>query len=96
MENEAKTFLKTFRLDADVKIIENTNEKRTNSEIFREESKDADLTIFGIPPIDENTAGDYIKNINSLLNEVGTALLVNASSYFEEIKSAEDDEIQGN
>jgi amino acid transporter len=96
LENEAKTFLKTFRLDADVKIIENTNEKRTNSEIFREESKDADLTIFGIPPIDENTAGDYIKNINSLLNEVGTALLVNASSYFEEIKSAEDDEIQGN
>jgi len=96
LENEAKTFLKTFRLDAEVKIIDNTNEEKTNSEIFREESKDADLNIFGIPPIDENNAGDYIKNINSLLNEVGTALLVNASSYFEEIKSAEDDEIQGN
>ena len=91
LENEAKTFLKTFRLDAAVKIIDNTNEERTNHEIFREESKDADLTIFGIPPIDEDNADEYIKNINALLNEVGTALLVNASSYFEEIKSAEED-----
>ena len=91
LENEAKTLLKTFRLDADVKIIDNTSEEKINNEIFREESKDADLTIFGIPPIDENSAGDYIANINSLLNEVGTTLLVNASSYFEEIKSAEED-----
>ena len=91
LENEAKTLLKTFRLDAGVKIIDNTSEEKNNNEIFREESKDADLTIFGIPPIDENNAGDYIININSLLNEVGTTLLVNASSYFEEIKSAEED-----
>ena len=86
LENEAKTLLKTFRLDAGVKIIDNPSEEKTNNEIFREESKDADLTIFGIPPIDENNASDYITNINSLLNEVGTTLLVNASSYFEEIK----------
>ena len=91
LENEAKSFLKTFRLDAGVKIIDNTTEEKTNNEIFREESKDADLTIFGIPPIDENNVSDYITNINSLLNEVGTSLLVNASSYFEEIKSAEED-----
>ena len=91
LENEAKSFLKTFRLDAGVKIIDNTTEEKTNNEIFREESKDADLTIFGIPSIDENNVSDYITNINSLLNEVGTSLLVNASSYFEEIKSAEED-----
>jgi hypothetical protein len=57
----------------------------------KKESQTADLSIFGIPPIDEKNAVDYIGNINKLLNDVGTTLLVNASSYFEEIKSAEEE-----
>lgn len=90
LENPVKDLLKTFRLDATVKIIDNTAGTRSTHEIFREESRKADLTMFGIPPIDENSAGEYIQNINSLLKDVGTTLLVSASSYFKEINSAEE------
>ncbi|MGB5849326.1 MAG: hypothetical protein WBH40_12610 [Ignavibacteriaceae bacterium] len=91
LENEAQRLMRTFRIDATVKIIDNTTGNKTSTEIFREESPTADLSIFGIPPIDENNAQAYINNINKLLDDVGTTLLVNASSYFEEIKSVEED-----
>ena len=89
---EARRVMRTFRIDATVKIIDNTSEYKSNAEIFREESQIADLSIFGIPQIDEKNADEYITNINKLLNDVGTTLLVNASSYFKEIKSAEEEE----
>jgi hypothetical protein len=91
LKNEAKRVMRTFRIDATIKIIDNSDDKKETNEIFREESQTADLSIFGIPPIDEKNAVDYIGNINKLLNDVGTTLLVNASSYFEEIKSAEEE-----
>ncbi len=91
LENEATRLMRTFRIDATIKIIDNTSGNKTSAEIFKEESPTADLSVFGIPPIDENNAHDYIKNINKLLDDVGTTLLVNASSYFEEIKSAEEE-----
>ncbi len=91
LEKQAKKFLQTFRLDAEIKIIDNTDGSKTREEIFREESKTASISFFGIPPIDEKTADEYISNINKLLNEVGTTLLINASSYFKEVKSAEEE-----
>jgi len=91
LENEAQRLMRTFRIDATIKIIDNTSGDKTSEEIFKEESPNADLSIFGIPPIDENNAQEYINNINKLLDYVGTTLLVNASSYFEEIKSVEDE-----
>lgn len=90
LENEAKRLMRTFRIEATIKIIDNKEGNKTSSEIFREESSSADLSIFGIPPIDEKNAQEYINNINKLLVDVGTTLLVNASSYFKEIKSVED------
>ncbi|MFC2103374.1 hypothetical protein ACFLSS_02980 [Bacteroidota bacterium] len=89
LENEAHRVLRTFRIDAVIKIIDNTSGEKSIGEIFKEESQSADLSIFGIPPIDEKNAEEYIRNLNKLLIEVGTTLLVNASSYFKEIKSAE-------
>jgi len=91
LENEANRVLRTFRLDAVINIIDNTEGKKTIYEIFKEESQTADLSIFGIPPIDEKNAEEYINNKNILLKAVGTTLLVNASSYFKEIKSAEEE-----
>ncbi len=90
LEYEAKRVLRTFRIDATVKIIDNQNGNRGRDEIFREESETADLSMFGIPPIDEEDPAGYIENINSLLNNVGTTLLINASSFFTEVKSTEE------
>ena len=83
--------MRTFRIDATIKIIDNTSGNKTSAEIFKEESPTADLSVFGIPPIDENNAQEFVNKINKLLDDVGTTLLVNASSYFEEIKSAEEE-----
>jgi hypothetical protein len=91
LENEANRVLRTFRLDSVINIIDNTEGTKSIYEIFKEESQTADLSIFGIPPVDEKNAEEYINNINKLLKEVGTTLLVNASSYFKEIKSAEEE-----
>jgi amino acid transporter len=90
LANEARRVMRTFRIDATIKIIDNTSGDKTSSDIFRDESQTADLSIFGIPPLDEKNARNYIDNINQLASEVGTTLLVNASSYFKEIKSAEE------
>ena len=91
LNTEAKRVMRTFRIDATIKIIDNTDGKKETNEIFREESQSAGLSIFGIPHIDEKNAREYISNINKLLSDVGTTLLVNASSYFQEIKSAEEE-----
>jgi hypothetical protein len=91
LENEAQRLMRRFRIEGTVKIIDNKAGNKTSEEIFREESSTADLSIFGIPPIDENNAQEYVNNINKLIVDVGTTLLVNASSYFEEIKSVEDE-----
>jgi len=90
LEYEAKRVLRTFRIDASIKIIDNQDGNRGRDEIFREESETADLSMFGIAPIDEEDPAGYIENINSLLNNVGTSLLINASSFFMEIKSTEE------
>jgi amino acid transporter len=90
LEYEAKRILQTFRIDASVKIIDNQGGTQGRDEIFREESETADLSMFGIPPINEEDPAGYIENINSLLNNVGTTLLINASSFFTEIKSTEE------
>jgi hypothetical protein len=90
LEYEAKRVLKTFRIEATVKIIDNQDGTRGRDEIFREESETADLSMFGIPPIDDENPAGYIENINSLLNNVGTTLLINASSFFMEVRSTEE------
>ncbi|MGD8307053.1 MAG: Na-K-Cl cotransporter [Ignavibacteria bacterium] len=90
LENEASRVLRTFRLDATIEIIDNTAGDKSTQQIFKDKSQSADLSLFGIPSIDERNAREYITNINKMLEDVGTTLLVNASSYFKEISSAEE------
>ena len=90
LSREAKKVLLTFRLDANVKIINAENGGKSNDQIFKEESQNTSLSMFGIPPIDEEKASEYIDKNNLLLKNVGTTLLLNASSFFKEIKSTEE------
>lgn len=90
LSREAKRVLNTFRIEATVKVIDNENGEKSNDDIFKEESRNTSLSMFGIPPIDEEKANGYIKKFNELLENVGTTLLINASSFFEEIKSTEE------
>ncbi|OQY26576.1 MAG: hypothetical protein B6244_13100 [Candidatus Cloacimonetes bacterium 4572_55] len=77
--------LEETRISATVKVIDNTIEQRSFLDIIRFESKGADLILIGLPDVTDENAGQFIENMNNLLNEIGTVLLTRASSYFEEI-----------
>ncbi len=74
--------LEEQRLDARVKVINNAIEKRKFEEIIKVESVDADLSILGIPGLDDKNIGDFVTVTNSLLDTVGTVLLIQAASFF--------------
>ncbi len=71
------------RIIANVKVINNAIENRPVAEIIKMESADADLIMLGMPDILPNTAAQYMEEMNSLINDLGTVLLIHASSYFE-------------
>ncbi len=74
-----------YRITGTIKVINNEIEQRNPVEIIKSESASADLTIFGIPEVSENNAANYIESINNVTAELGTSLLVHASSYFSEL-----------
>lgn len=74
-----------YRITGTIKVINNEIEQRSPVEIIKSESADADLTIFGIPEVNEHNVSNYIESINNVTQHLGTTLLVHASSYFSEL-----------
>ncbi|MFY0675636.1 MAG: amino acid permease, partial [Bacteroidia bacterium] len=83
-----KTFsiLDQNRLEADIKIINNEIEKRSSKEIITEESKKSDLTVLGVPENRFRDFGKYFDRINETVSNVGSSLIINASSDFEDLE----------
>jgi amino acid transporter/GTPase SAR1 family protein len=77
--------LEDYRIDAEVKVIQNGIERRHFKEIVKAESQDADLTLLGIPPLNINQAARFVKDLNDIADELGSILLICASSYFQEV-----------
>ncbi len=71
------------RIEAEVKIINNAVEKRPFVEIVKRESGEADLSMIGLPPITDQNAASFIEQTDSIISELGSVLLIGASSYFE-------------
>ncbi len=74
--------LQNLRQEAEVKIINNSIEKRSFNEILRIESSDSDLTMIGLPDL-ANEGGEFIRKTNRLTKDLKTVLFLSASSYFE-------------
>ncbi len=81
----ANEVLNTMRIQADVKIVNNEVEQRSFYDIVRNESKTSDLVFIGIPYISEGQENDFVANTNRLLFEIGTVVLVRASTLFKEM-----------
>ena len=77
--------LDDYRMRASVKVIENAVDKKPFHELIKLESINTDLTITGIPEIDLNEAENYVKRTNSIIDEIGTVLLIKASSFFKDV-----------
>lgn len=85
INHNMRRVLDDIRIAADVKVIDNSVEQRSFLEIIRTESREADLTLIGLPEVTEDNADAFVSSMNGLLKEIGTVLLTRASSYFEEI-----------
>lgn len=74
---------------ADIKIINNHIEKRSFYDIIRIESVHTDLIFLGIPPsIPEGKELQFIDNTNRLMRDIGSVVLLRASSYFKRLSFA--------
>lgn len=71
------------RLQAEVKLINNSIENKPIQEIINTESSNTDLVIIGLPSVEKNYA--LIENTENILANLNTVLLVHASSFFNPI-----------
>lgn len=83
-----KTFaiLEQYRLDAEIKIINNEIEKKPSKEIIGEESKNSDLTVLGVPENRFRDFGKYFDRINDTVASVGSSLIINSSFDFDDLE----------
>ena len=79
------SILENLRIDAEVKIINNEIERKPVYDIIRQESFNSDLVFVGIPEIQKGKEKDFVERTNKLLHDIGTVVLVRASSLFKEL-----------
>lgn len=81
---DAEKVLEQLRMDAEIKVMNNQIEQRPVHEIIQVESSNSDLVFLGIPEVREGQEQFYVDNINQLCQNIGTVVLMKASSYFKE------------
>ncbi len=84
IQKEAEAMLDDLRIRGEVLVINNEIVNRPFYEIIESESNDADLVILGIPELHNGREKDFIERTNNLCRNVGTVLLIKASSFFKE------------
>ncbi len=82
IQRGADEILARMRLDAEVKVINNQIDQKPIYDIIRVESKSADIVFVGIPQIKEADEADFVEKTNLLLKEIGTVVLIKASTVF--------------
>ena len=75
--------LEDQRIEATVKVINNAIDAHPFTEVIRRESAEADLVILGLASPNDANAAEYVAKINALLTDIGSTLLIRASSFFE-------------
>ncbi|MFT5822935.1 MAG: amino acid transporter [Crocinitomix sp.] len=84
VENRIKAVLEQFRVNAEIKIINNEVDQKPIYDLMKMHSSEADLVFVGIPEILPNEREEFVTRTNNLVGVIGTTLLVKASSQFEE------------
>ena len=79
---KAKEILAGLRMEAEIKIINNQVEKRAFYDIVQTESVNSDLIFMAIPDFEKGEEKDFIDKTNKLCENIGTVILIKASSFF--------------
>jgi amino acid transporter len=85
IERDARNVLANMRIDAEIRIINNEIDRRSIYDIIKQESINSDLVFLGIPDIVEGKEEEFIKATDKLCKNIGTTVLVKASSMFQEL-----------
>jgi amino acid transporter len=86
IENRISKLLDEFRLQAEIKVIDNHVEKKPFYDILKAHSLRSDLVFIGIPFIVPGSESLFVKNTSDLTEIIGTVLLVKASTTFDVTK----------
>ncbi|MFH1319586.1 MAG: hypothetical protein ABII90_02905 [Bacteroidota bacterium] len=86
IHKDTNRILENLRVDAEVRVINNQIEQKPLYEIIRVESINTDLTFLGIPEIQQGREKESVDNANKLIQNIGTVILIKASSYFKELQ----------
>ena len=86
----ASALLRDFRIEAEVRIVNNEIDPRKRQEIVHEESAETDLVILGISDSAYKQLGRYYDEISEILDGVGSTLVINASRQFESFEVISD------
>lgn len=86
LRQHAREVLETMRMEAEILVINNEIEKKSLYEIIRAESTQTDLIFFGLTDIPDENATAFLEETNALLKDIGTVVMVKASSTFKELR----------
>lgn len=73
-----------YRIRATVKVIVNAD-KLSDNKVICSESQDADLTIVEIPEFNNEEIDNNVTQVNNLIENLKSCLLIHASSSFDEV-----------
>jgi amino acid transporter len=78
-----RNILEQYRIDMEIKVINNSVNKFQKNEIIQKESANTDLTIVGIPDKKYQHIETTYAEVCDLISNIGTTLFINASNTFE-------------
>lgn len=85
IRKHAEQILNSMRIDAEIKIINNQIEQKPFYELIRTESLETDLIILGLPEVKEGQEEKFVADTNKLMQDIGTVILIKASSQFKNL-----------
>lgn len=81
--NTLERIIFQFRITVEIKLVNNSMDKLSVFELIGRESSGTDLTIIGLPNKHYENLDDFMDELNKLLPNMGSTLLINASDQFE-------------
>ncbi|MCF6364716.1 MAG: hypothetical protein L3J35_00790 [Bacteroidales bacterium] len=84
IRKHAEQVLSNMRIEAEIKIINNQIEQKSFYELIRTESLKTDLIILGMPEVKEGKEKEFVEQTNKLMLDIGTVVLIKASSQFKD------------
>jgi len=82
IEKQAKNVLDNMRMNAKIKVLNNEKDRTHINELIKTHSSKADLIFLGIPDVIPNQEKEFIERTDELYKDLGTLVLVKASSFF--------------